>query len=66
MRAKLDEKRLFPALALLLAGVFILLNTTLVSSPVKLSEKGIVLDLLAIFLLFISVRLFGKSIHRQK
>lgn len=66
MPVKLDEKRLFPALALLLAGVLIVLNTTLVSSPVKFSEKGILLDLLAILLLFVAGRLLGKSIHRQK
>jgi uncharacterized membrane protein len=65
MPTKVSEKHLFLGIALLLIGVVILLNTTLVDRPIKISEKGLLFDLMAVVSLFFSVRFISKSIHRQ-
>lgn len=66
MRVKIFEKHLFTGLALLLIGIFLLCNATLLSAPIRISEKGLLLDAAAIVLLVLAIRFIGKSIHRQK
>lgn len=66
MRVKISEKQLFAGIVLFLAGIFVLYSTRLVSAPVSLSEKGILLDGVAIAFLVFAIRLIGRSIHKQK
>jgi flagellar biosynthesis protein FliQ len=65
MRTKTSEKQLFLGVVFLVAGLVVLLNTTFLNAPVKISEKGLLFVAVAIALLFFSVRFFSKSIRRQ-
>ena len=65
MPRKVYEKQLFFGIALLLIGVVILVNTTLIDGPIKISEKGLLFSLVAVASLFLSVRFVSKSIRRQ-
>jgi hypothetical protein len=65
MPAKISEKQLFLGIVFLLAGLAILLSTKLVNSPVKISEKGLLLTAIAIALFFLSARFISRSCHRQ-
>ena len=64
MRTKVFEKQFFFAFFLLVAGAVVLINTKLVASPVKISERGLFLYLAAAGLFYAAVRMIAKSIHR--
>lgn len=65
MPAKISEKHFFLGILFLLTGLAVILKTTLVNAPVKISEKGLLFGAIGIALLFFSVRFFSKSIHKQ-
>lgn len=64
MRTKVFENQFFFGLFLLVAVVVVLINTKLVASPVRISEKGLFLYLAAAGLFYAAVRIIAKSIHR--
>jgi len=64
MQTSVSEKQAFLGLFLLLAGVVVFLNTKVIASPLKVSEKGLFLDLAAVALIITAVRVIAKSIHR--
>jgi hypothetical protein len=64
MPVKIAEKQLFPGLGLLITSAAVLSNTTVFSAPVTVSEKGLLIDLLAIGLFYYAIRFLSGSIHR--
>lgn len=65
MAVKISEKKLFLGIVLLLPGIFIFFNTAFFPAPVKISEKGLLFNLIAIVSLWLSVKVISKSIQRQ-
>lgn len=64
MPVKISEKQLFAGLGLLTISAVILWNTTVFGTPVNVSEKGLLIDLLAIVLLCHAIRFLSGSIRR--
>jgi hypothetical protein len=65
MPTKLFEAQLFVGITLLFIGVVIVLNTPLIDKAIRVSEKGLLFDLIAVVSVFFAIRFISKSIHRQ-
>jgi len=62
MPTKIAEKKLAVSLACLAAAIFIFSKTTIITTPVRVSEKGLGLLLVAVTLLAIAIRFFKRAI----
>lgn len=65
MRVKISEKHLLIGVVLFLVGIAIFFNTTIANWPVRISEKLILFDLLALVSLVIGVRFLSRSFYKQ-
>lgn len=65
MRVKISEKRLLIGVVLFLVGIAIFFNTTISRWPVRVSEKLILFNLLAIVSLVIGVIFLSRSFNKQ-
>jgi drug/metabolite transporter (DMT)-like permease len=61
MPTKISEKKLAVGIICIILGVVVLLNTTLVSTPIKVSEIGILLCLLSVVLIASGIMFFRTS-----
>ena len=64
MPAKVSEKKLATGLACLAVSAFLLLNTTLIPAPVRVSEKGIVAVMAAVLLMGLGIRFLQRAIGK--
>ena len=60
MRVKIAEKRLFSGVALLVVSLLLFFYATLITTPVRISEKGMALLLIAVVSFILAIRLIGK------
>lgn len=61
MQVEISEKKLVGGLALLALGVFILLNAAIVTVPVRVSEKGLLVAIAACCLIVYGLNLLWHS-----
>jgi hypothetical protein len=66
MPTKISEKKLSIGIVLIALGLMVLLNATLVATPIKVSEVGILLALVSIVLIIIGIMFFKRSMIRMK
>lgn len=64
MPVKIFEKHGLIGIGLLFTSALIFWNTNLFSAPVRVSEKGLLIDLLAVVLLYAAIRFISRSMHR--
>ena len=62
MPTKVSEKKLAIGIIYMVIGVIVLLNTSVINTPVRVSEKGILYVLLAFVLMGLGVRSFKRAI----
>jgi hypothetical protein len=61
MPTKISEKKLAVGIICVILGLAVLLNTTLISTPVKVSEMGILLCTLSMALIAFGIMFFKKA-----
>jgi hypothetical protein len=66
MPTKISEKKLSIGIVLIALGLMVLLNATLVATPIKVSEVGILLALVSLVLIIIGIMFFKRSMIRMK
>ena len=62
MPKKLSEKNLILGLFCFATGVLILINTTVFASPIRVSEKGMLLSITSCVLIALSIRLLRRAV----
>jgi hypothetical protein len=65
MPTKISEKKLVVGIISFVPGLIILLNTTLVSTPMQVSEMGILLSVFGVALIVLGIRFFKKAIIKM-
>ena len=61
MPTKVLENRFALSLLCILTGIIVVLNTSLITAPVRVSEKGIVMIILSFCLIALGLRLLKRS-----
>ena len=62
MPTKVSEKKLAIGIIYIVIGILILLNTSVINTPVRVSEIGILYALLAFVLIGLGVRSFKRAV----
>ena len=62
MPAKVSEKKLAFGILYMVIGVIVLLNTSVINTPVRVSEKGILFVLLAFVFIGLGIRSFKRAV----
>jgi hypothetical protein len=65
MPIKISERRLAVSIICVIVGLSILLNTTIVSTPIKVSEIDILLSMLSVALIAFGIMFFKKSVIKH-
>lgn len=65
MATKLSEKKLLAGLILLAGAIYLVVTTTLTASPVRISEKGLLLLVSAAILFILSCKLFSRAVQKS-
>ncbi len=66
MPTKVSEKKLAIGVVFIALGLMVLLNTTLVATPIRVSETGILFSLFSVVLIVLGIRFFKRSMIRIK
>jgi uncharacterized membrane protein len=63
MKRKISEKTLLASIACFIIGNILLVNSTIITEPVLLSEKGILITIVACLLFVYGSKLFSHSVN---
>ena len=64
MPAKLSEKHGLMGLICLATGILLLINTSVLASPVRISEKGLFLSVLSCALILCGMYFFKRTVSK--
>lgn len=62
MKMKISEKTLLASIACFITGNILLLNSTIITEPVLLSEEGILITIVACLLFVFGIKFFSHSV----
>lgn len=64
MPTKISEKKLVVSILCFVAALVIFMKTPVITTPVRISEKGLLLCVVAVGLLVFAIRFFKQSVSK--